>query len=32
VIFPTYDWDGDLDKFRREIEAAGKRSDALQGR
>ena len=32
VEFPTYDWDGDLDRFRREIEAAGKRSDALGGR
>jgi len=28
VEFPAYDWDRDLDKFRREIEAAGKRSDA----
>lgn len=28
VVFPTYDWDRDLDRFRREIEAAGKRSDA----
>jgi hypothetical protein len=32
VEFPTYDWDGDLDRFRREIEAAGKRSDALRSR
>lgn len=30
VEFPAYDWDGDLDRFRREIEAAGKRSDALR--
>ncbi len=28
VEFPVYDWDGDLDRFRRAIEAAGKRSDA----
>lgn len=32
VVFPAYDWDGDLNRFRREIEAAGKRSDALCGR
>lgn len=32
VELPTYDWDGDLDRFRREIEAAGKRSDNLRGR
>ncbi len=32
VEFPAYDWDGNLDRFRREIEEAGKRSDALQGR
>lgn len=31
VEFPAYDWDGDLDRFRREIEAAGRRSDALRG-
>lgn len=30
VVFPTYDWDGDLDRFRREIEAAGKRADELR--
>jgi hypothetical protein len=30
VEFPAYDWDGDLEKFRREIEAAGKRADALR--
>ncbi len=30
VEFPTYDWDGDLRRFAREIEAAGKRSDALR--
>jgi hypothetical protein len=32
VVFPAYDWDKDLDRFRRDIEAAGKRSDALCGR
>ncbi len=32
VEFPAYDWDADLDRFRREIEAAGKRSDSLRGR
>ena len=32
IEFPTYDWDADLDRFRREIEAAGKRSDALRRR
>ena len=30
VEFPCYDWDGDLDRFRREIEAAGKRASALR--
>lgn len=30
VEFPAYDWDGDLKRFAREIEAAGKRSDALR--
>lgn len=30
VEFPAYDWDRDLDRFKREIEAAGKRSDALK--
>ena len=30
VEFPAYDWDRDLDRFRREIEAAGRRSDALR--
>jgi hypothetical protein len=30
VDFPTYNWDKDLDRFKREIEAAGKRSDALR--
>jgi hypothetical protein len=29
VEFPVYDWDKDLDRFRKAIEAAGKRSDAL---
>jgi hypothetical protein len=28
--FPAYDWDRDLDRFRRAIEAAGKRSDAAR--
>jgi hypothetical protein len=27
--FPAYVWDKDLDRFKREIEAAGKRSDVL---
>ena len=31
VEFPIYDWDRDLDRFRKAIEAAGKRSDALRG-
>lgn len=30
VVFPAYDWDWDLEKFRKEIEAVGKRSDALR--
>jgi hypothetical protein len=30
VEFPCYDWDKDLEHLRREIEAAGKRSDALR--
>jgi hypothetical protein len=30
VKFPVYAWDGDLDRFRQEIEAAGKRADALR--
>jgi len=30
VEFPVYDWDQDLDRFRKAIEAAGKRSDALR--
>lgn len=30
VEFPAYDWDGGLDKFRREIEAAGGRCDILR--
>jgi len=29
IEFPAYDWDKDLDKFRKAIEEAGKRSDAL---
>ena len=30
VDFPAYDWDKDVDRFRKEIEAAGKRADALR--
>jgi hypothetical protein len=30
VEFPCYDWDGDLDRFRKAIEAAGKRADKLR--
>jgi hypothetical protein len=30
VEFPVYDWDGNLPRFAREIEAAGQRSDALR--
>jgi MTH538 TIR-like domain (DUF1863) len=30
VVFPVYDWDGDLDRFRKAIEAAGKRSESLR--
>ena len=30
VVFPAYDWDGDLKRFRSEIEAAGERSDAAK--
>jgi hypothetical protein len=29
VAFPVYDWDRDLDRFRKAIEAAGRRSDAM---
>lgn len=29
IDFPIYDWDRDLDRFRKAIEAAGKRSDAM---
>ena len=32
VEFPAYDWDRDLERFKKEIEAAGKRSDALRNR
>jgi len=32
VEFPVYNWDGDLDRFRKAIEAAGERSDALRNR
>jgi len=30
IEFPTYDWDKNLDKFRRAIEAAGQRADAAR--
>jgi len=30
VDFPVYDWDKDLDRFRKAIEAAGKRADVLR--
>jgi hypothetical protein len=30
--FPAYKWDGDLDRFRREIEAAGKRAERLRSK
>lgn len=30
VDFPAYAWDKDLDRFKEEIEKAGKRSDALR--
>ena len=32
VEFPAYSWDGDVERILREIEAAGKRSDALRKR
>jgi len=32
VDFPAYDWDGNVDKFSREIELAGGRSDLLRSR
>jgi Thoeris protein ThsB, TIR-like domain len=32
VEFPAYDWDRDLDRFRKEIEAAGRHSAALRSR
>jgi len=32
VGFPVYDWDRDLDRLRKAIEAAGKRSDALRNK
>ncbi len=32
IVFPVYDWDRDLDRFRRQIEAAGKRSDVLRAK
>lgn len=30
VEFPSYDWDGDLTRFRAAIEAAGQRADRLR--
>jgi hypothetical protein len=30
AALPVYSWDGDLDRFRTAIEAAGRRSDALR--
>ena len=30
VDFPVYDWDKDLDRLRKAVEAAGKRADALR--
>jgi hypothetical protein len=30
VDFPAYDWDKDLDRFRKAIEAAGQRADTLR--
>lgn len=30
VVFPTYDWDWNLAKFAKEIEAAGQRADDLR--
>lgn len=30
VSLPTYDWDNDLEKFKFQIEEAGKRSDSLR--
>lgn len=32
VEFPVYDWDGDVDRFKKAIEAAGKRADAWRAR
>jgi hypothetical protein len=32
VVFPDYAWDGNLDRFRSEIEAAGKRADAWRAK
>src|SRR5262245_10708193 len=32
IAFPAYSWDGDRDRFMKEIAAAGKRSDALSAR
>lgn len=30
IDFPAYEWDKDLDRFKKAIEAAGNRSDALR--
>jgi hypothetical protein len=32
IQFPTYDWDGDVQRFAQEIEAAGQRADAERTR
>jgi len=32
VEFPVYQWDGDVKRFAREIEAAGQRSDKLRAK
>ncbi|HKQ97609.1 MAG TPA: TIR domain-containing protein [Candidatus Polarisedimenticolia bacterium] len=32
IAFPAYSWDGDRDRFMREIMAAGMRSDAMRAR
>ena len=32
VEFPAHDWDGDLNRLRREIDTAGRRADAMRAR
>lgn len=32
IEFPAYEWDKDLDRFRRAIEEAGKRADAARAK